>query len=246
MSHFGRTGPPDISDTYSLLVLNVTFRTTADDLFPYFDKYGKVVDIFIPRNRRTGDSRGFAFVRYKYADEAQKAVDRLDVKKGELLNHPQGQEVAVLAEGPGCYRHHKLKFDLQIGVGTEMTTEIGITEEGAVEVLIDMIVISMGGKGIIVTGVGVAVLVLTTIGLGEEAVIMMSIEAEAEAEAIQWIVRLPFGVVPVFTEVLHHKGLHLLGVKVLIGTAVREGPQLLSVFHPGVGLPILEANPLEN
>lgn len=27
---------------------------------------------------RTGDSRGFAFVRYKYADEAQKAVDRLD------------------------------------------------------------------------------------------------------------------------------------------------------------------------
>jgi RNA recognition motif-containing protein len=32
---------------------------------------------------RTGDSRGFAFVRYKYADEAQKAVDRLD---GGLLN----------------------------------------------------------------------------------------------------------------------------------------------------------------
>jgi len=27
---------------------------------------------------RTGDSRGFAFVRYKYEDEAQKAVDRLD------------------------------------------------------------------------------------------------------------------------------------------------------------------------
>ncbi|XP_018836857.2 uncharacterized protein LOC109003248 isoform X3 [Juglans regia] len=224
MSRFGRTGPPDITDTYSLLVLNVTFRTTADDLFPYFDKYGKVVDIFIPRNRRTGDSRGFAFVRYKYADEAQKAVDRLDAKKGELLNRPQGQEVAVLAEG------------------TEMTIEIRITEEGAVEVLIDMIVISMGGKGIIFTGVGVAVLVPTTIGLGEEAVIMMSIEAEA----IQWIVRLPFGVVPVFTEVLHHKGLHLLGVKILIGSAVREGPQLLSVFHPGVGLPILEANPLES
>lgn len=27
---------------------------------------------------RTGESRGFAFVRYKYADEAQKAVARLD------------------------------------------------------------------------------------------------------------------------------------------------------------------------
>ncbi|KAJ7547963.1 hypothetical protein O6H91_08G111400 [Diphasiastrum complanatum] len=78
MSHFGRAGPPDIRDTYSLLVLNITFRTSADDLFPLFDRYGKVVDIFIPRDRRTGDSRGFAFVRYKHSDEAQKAIDRLD------------------------------------------------------------------------------------------------------------------------------------------------------------------------
>ncbi|KAL5714858.1 Serine/arginine-rich splicing factor sc35 [Ranunculus cassubicifolius] len=80
MSHFGRSGPPDIRDTYSLLVLNITFRTSADDLYPLFDKYGKVVDIFIPRDKRTGESRGFAFVRYKYADEAEKAVDRLDGK----------------------------------------------------------------------------------------------------------------------------------------------------------------------
>ncbi|KAL2937280.1 Serine/arginine-rich splicing factor SC35 [Bienertia sinuspersici] len=89
MSHFGRAGPPDITDTYSLLVLNITFRTTPDDLFPLFDKYGKVVDIFIPRDRRTGESRGFAFVRYKYADEAQKAVDRLD---GRMVD---GREIAV-------------------------------------------------------------------------------------------------------------------------------------------------------
>jgi arginine/serine-rich splicing factor 2 len=53
MSHFGRSGPPDISDTYSLLVLNITFRTTADDLYPLFAKYGKVVDVFIPRDRRS-------------------------------------------------------------------------------------------------------------------------------------------------------------------------------------------------
>lgn len=32
----------------------------------------------LPFDHRTGESRGFAFVRYKYADEAQKAVDRLD------------------------------------------------------------------------------------------------------------------------------------------------------------------------
>ncbi|KAL6656992.1 hypothetical protein ACP70R_004772 [Stipagrostis hirtigluma subsp. patula] len=89
MSRFGRSGPPPIRDTYSLLVLNITFRTTADDLFPLFDKYGEVVDIYIPRDRRTGDSRGFAFVRYKYEDEAQKAVDRLD---GRVVD---GREIMV-------------------------------------------------------------------------------------------------------------------------------------------------------
>lgn len=26
--------------------------TSADDLYPLFDRYGKVVDIFIPRDRR--------------------------------------------------------------------------------------------------------------------------------------------------------------------------------------------------
>ncbi|KAL0718422.1 hypothetical protein Bca4012_067744 [Brassica carinata] len=89
MSHFGRSGPPDISDTYSLLVLNITFRTTADDLYPLFAKYGKVVDVFIPRDRRTGDSRGFAFVRFKYKDEAHKAVERLD---GRVVD---GREMTV-------------------------------------------------------------------------------------------------------------------------------------------------------
>lgn len=70
--------PPDIRDTFSLLVLNITFRTTGDDLYPLFSKYGKVADIFIPRDRRTGVSRGFAFVRYKHADEAAKAIERMD------------------------------------------------------------------------------------------------------------------------------------------------------------------------
>lgn len=103
MSHFGRAGPPDITDTYSLLILNITFRTSADDLFPLFDKYGKVVDIFIPRDRRTGDSRGFAFVRYKYADEAQKAVDRLD---GRVVD---GREITVqfAKYGPNAERIHQ-------------------------------------------------------------------------------------------------------------------------------------------
>ncbi|KAG6522075.1 hypothetical protein ZIOFF_019209 [Zingiber officinale] len=111
MSHFGRTGPPDIKDTYSLLVLNISFRTNADDLFPLFDRYGKVVDVFIPRDRRTGESRGFAFVRYKYADEAQMAVERLD-GKFPPWREVDGRNIMVqfAKYGPNAERIHKGKI----------------------------------------------------------------------------------------------------------------------------------------
>ena len=34
MSHFGRSGPPDIRDTFSLLVLNISFRERVLTLAP--------------------------------------------------------------------------------------------------------------------------------------------------------------------------------------------------------------------
>ncbi|KAF3320818.1 Serine/arginine-rich splicing factor SC35 [Carex littledalei] len=103
MSHFGRSGPPEIKDSYSLLVLNLTFRTSADDLYPLFDRYGEVVDIYIPRNRRTGDSRGFGFVRYKYFEDAHKAVDRLD---GKMVDG-RAMMVQFAKYGPNAERIHK-------------------------------------------------------------------------------------------------------------------------------------------
>ncbi|XP_051147201.1 serine/arginine-rich splicing factor SC35-like isoform X2 [Andrographis paniculata] len=78
-----------VAESYSLLVLNVNFRTTSDDLFPLFSKYGKVMEVYIPRDRRTGESRGFAFVRNMHKDEAQKAMDKLD---GRVVD---GREIAV-------------------------------------------------------------------------------------------------------------------------------------------------------
>ena len=59
---YGRA-PPNISGMTSLKVDNLTYRTTAEDLRRYFEKYGDVGDVYIPRDRNRGDSRGFAFVR---------------------------------------------------------------------------------------------------------------------------------------------------------------------------------------
>jgi arginine/serine-rich splicing factor 2 len=55
--------PPRIDGMVSLKVDNLTFRTTPDDLKRVFEKYGDVGDVYIPRDRWTKESRGFAFVR---------------------------------------------------------------------------------------------------------------------------------------------------------------------------------------
>ena len=72
-------GPPrDLENMVSLKVDNLTFRTTPDDLLPIFERYGRVGDIYIPRDRYSKESRGFAFVRYFDRLDAEDAMDRLD------------------------------------------------------------------------------------------------------------------------------------------------------------------------
>lgn len=60
---YGRL-PPRIDGMVSLKVDNLTYRTTPEDLRRVFERCGEVGDIYIPRDRFTRESRGFAFVRY--------------------------------------------------------------------------------------------------------------------------------------------------------------------------------------
>ncbi|CAL1528819.1 unnamed protein product [Lymnaea stagnalis] len=83
---YGR-GPPAIDGMVSLKVDNLTYRTTPDDLRRAFEKYGDVGDVYIPRDRFTRESRGFAFVRFYDKRDAEDAMDSMD---GALLD---GREV---------------------------------------------------------------------------------------------------------------------------------------------------------
>ncbi|CAN0566559.1 unnamed protein product, partial [Ectocarpus sp. 12 AP-2014] len=54
---------------------------------------GKLGDVYIPRDMRTGEPRGFAFVRYLDKRDADDAVDRLD---GTRFN---GRELRIQVRG---------------------------------------------------------------------------------------------------------------------------------------------------
>ena len=63
-------GPPDIGGLISLKVDNFPFQTSTEDLREMFAKYGEVADCYIPRDRNTGQSRGFGFVRFRDGEPA--------------------------------------------------------------------------------------------------------------------------------------------------------------------------------
>ena len=48
----------------SLKVDGLSHRTSAEDLEGLFDKYGRIGDVYIPKDYRTKESRGFGFVRF--------------------------------------------------------------------------------------------------------------------------------------------------------------------------------------
>lgn len=64
-----------------LYVANLNFRTRAEDVKDEFSRFGQVQDVFIPPDRETGGSRGFAFVTFTDHRDADDAVDTMDGKE---------------------------------------------------------------------------------------------------------------------------------------------------------------------
>ncbi|MDR3378443.1 MAG: RNA-binding protein, partial [Verrucomicrobiae bacterium] len=56
-----------------LFVGNLSFQTGENDLQDYFAQAGAVTSVNLMLDKMTGRSRGFAFVEYATAEEAQKA-----------------------------------------------------------------------------------------------------------------------------------------------------------------------------
>ena len=85
---YGR-GPPDIQGMVSLKVDNLTYRTTPEDLRRAFERFGEVGDVYIPRDRFTRESRGFAFVRFYDKRDGEDAMEAMD---GSIMD---GRELRV-------------------------------------------------------------------------------------------------------------------------------------------------------
>ena len=64
-----------------LFVGNLSYQTMENDLQDYFSQAGAVVSVNLMLDKVTGKSRGFAFVEFATAEEANKAVEQFHNKE---------------------------------------------------------------------------------------------------------------------------------------------------------------------
>jgi RNA recognition motif-containing protein len=77
-----------------LFVGNLSYQTGENDLQDYFSQAGAVTSVNLMLDKVTGKSRGFAFVEYGTADEANRAVEQFHNKEF------QGRQLTVNVARP--------------------------------------------------------------------------------------------------------------------------------------------------
>jgi RNA recognition motif-containing protein len=77
-----------------LYVGNLSFDSTIESLRTAFSELGEVTDVHIVTDRDTGRSRGFGFVTMGSAQEAQKAIEKMNgaVLDGRPLRVNEAEE----------------------------------------------------------------------------------------------------------------------------------------------------------
>jgi len=64
-----------------LFVGNLSYQTGESDLQDYFAQAGTVTSVNLMLDKATGKSRGFAFVEFADAEDAQRAIEQLHNKE---------------------------------------------------------------------------------------------------------------------------------------------------------------------
>jgi RNA recognition motif-containing protein len=70
--------PDERTESTSVLVRKLSYRTTVDELKRPFLEFGEVTDVYIPQDYHTRRPRGFGFVKFAREDDANAAIRAMD------------------------------------------------------------------------------------------------------------------------------------------------------------------------
>lgn len=92
-----------IADTGRIMVLNLPFSCTTDDLAELFGRFGNIAEVHIPISKQTKESRGFAFVTFVIPEHAINAYTELDnsIFQGRIIQVVPAKEKLEHSEPRG-------------------------------------------------------------------------------------------------------------------------------------------------
>ena len=70
--------PDTIADTGRIMIRNLPFSTTYEDIEQEFKRFGPIVEIHLPHDKLTKESKGYCFILYMIPENAIKAYDTMD------------------------------------------------------------------------------------------------------------------------------------------------------------------------
>lgn len=111
---------------YSRLFIVCSKQHVKEDLLPLFEKYGDIEDMYMPKHRNTGISKGIAFVKYNKTSSAAAAIQDLHMKCIENDSKPIKVMVSSnKSEGPHVNEEKFKRLFIKV---LRNTTESEITE----------------------------------------------------------------------------------------------------------------------
>lgn len=78
------------NDKYRRVFINIPKTTTENELDEHFKEFGKIISIQIQRDRDTGESKGFAYIKYKKFSDAACAIENCDKIYRAIFAQPRG------------------------------------------------------------------------------------------------------------------------------------------------------------
>jgi len=67
--------PSDVKEGKTLFIRNISFDSSEESLHALFEQFGEINYCKILEDRRTGHSRGMAFVKYKTVESAEQCLE---------------------------------------------------------------------------------------------------------------------------------------------------------------------------
>lgn len=78
------------NDKYRRVFINIPKTTTESELDEHFKDFGKIISIKIQRDRDSGESKGFAYIKYKKFSDAACAIENCDKMYRAIFALPRG------------------------------------------------------------------------------------------------------------------------------------------------------------